>query len=276
MDTEKSNTELESRMLSTAMEAAQEGGEVLMTHLSRVQHYEVEHKDTFDYVTAVDRASENTIVDIIRSRFPEHMILAEEGGSMGTGSHYQWVIDPLDGTTNYIHGVRNFAVSIAVMKGDVPVIGVVHDPVRGETFTARKGGGAFLNGSPISVSRTDKLEDCLLATGFPFRSKEDIEPYLLSFRRFFDQVRDIRRMGAAAIDLAYVAAGRFDGFWELNLARWDIAAGVLLIAEAGGRISGFHRDENYWETGNIIATNGAIHNSIGVVLDAIFAEPVQV
>ncbi|RME01561.1 MAG: inositol monophosphatase [Calditrichaeota bacterium] len=260
----------EKEILDTAIEAAHIGGEVLLTHLSRVQLYEVEKKGDFDFATLVDHASEKAIIEHVRAKFPDHKVLAEEGGEIPGPGMYRWVIDPLDGTTNYIHGVRIFGVSIAVMRGDDPVVGVVHDPVRGETFASAKGHGAYLNGAPIEVSEHAELKECLLATGFPFRSKTLIAPYLESFKRFFMQVRDIRRMGSASIDLAYVAAGRFDGFWELNLSRWDIAAGVLLVQEAGGEVSGFIPGEDIWQTGNIVASNGKIHQKITEELQQIF------
>ena len=260
----------EKQILDVAMEAARIGGEVLLTHLSRVQLYDLEHKGDFDYATLVDHASEKAIIEYVRSKYPDHKILAEEGGEIGGAGMYRWVIDPLDGTTNYIHGVRIFAVSVAVMRGDIPIVGVVHDPIRGETFAGAAGHGAYLNGAPIQVSDHKQMKECLLATGFPFRSKDLLDPYLESFRTFFNQARDIRRMGSAAIDLAYVAAGRFDGFWELNLSRWDIAAGVLLILEAGGEVSGFLPGEDYWQTGNIVASNGKIHPNIVGPLTEIF------
>ena len=262
----------EKAIFNAAIEAAHIGGEVLLTHLSRVQMYEVERKAQFDFATQVDHASEKAIVDFIRSKFPTHKILAEEGGEIDGAGIYKWVIDPLDGTTNYIHGVRMFGVSIAVMRGRQPVVGVVYDPIRGETFAAARDHGAYLNGAPIEVSARTTMADCLLATGFPFRKKELIDPYLESFRRFFMKASDVRRMGSASIDLAYLAAGRFDGFWELNLSRWDIAAGIVLVQEAGGEVSGFLPGEDYWQTGNIVASNGRIHEDFARELEDVFAE----
>ncbi|MFQ5629683.1 MAG: inositol monophosphatase family protein [bacterium] len=263
---------VQEEILKVAIEAAQIGGEVLLTHLSRVKHYELEQKGASVYATLVDHASEQAIIEHIRRRFPEHQILAEEVGEISGDGIYRWIIDPLDGTTNYLHNVRLFAVSIAVARGDDLVVGVVYDPIQGEMYTAQKGRGAFLNNSPISVSRNTELKDCLFATGFPFRCKDRIEPYLQSFRRFFEAARDIRRMGVAAIDLAYVASGRFDAFWELKLSVWDIAAGVLIVKEAGGFISGFRGDENYLESGNIVASNGKVHNFILDELSRIFTD----
>ncbi|MCA9742472.1 MAG: inositol monophosphatase [Deferribacteres bacterium] len=261
---------VQQEILKVAIQAAQLGGEVLLTHLSRVKHYELEEKGASDYATLVDHASEQAIIEHIKRHFPQHQILAEERGEIPGDGIYRWIIDPLDGTTNYLHNVRLFAVSIAVARGDELVAGVVYDPVQREMYTAQKGRGAFLNNSPISVSFADEVKDCLFATGFPFRSKEKIEPYLQAFRRFFESARDMRRMGVAAIDLAYVACGRFDAFWELELGAWDIAAGVLLVREAGGMVTGFHPNENCLETGNIVATNGRIHNFVTSELMTIF------
>ncbi len=259
-------------ILDTAIEAAKIGGEVLLVHLSRVHLYDVEKKAEFDFATEVDHASERAIIEFIRERYPDHRVLAEEGGEIGGTGMYRWVIDPLDGTTNYIHGVRVFAVSIAVMRGDLPVVGVVYDPIRGEMFAAARDHGAYLNNAPIQVSERNQMQYCLLATGFPFRDKSMIRPYLESFQRFFERASDIRRMGSAAIDLAYVAAGRFDGFWELGLNRWDIAAGVVLVEEAGGTVSGFLPGEDFWQTGNIVASNGRIHEEITTVLQEVFSK----
>ncbi|MCA9733569.1 inositol monophosphatase [candidate division KSB1 bacterium] len=259
-------------LLAAAIRAAQIGGENLQTHLSRVKYYEISKKAEFDFVTEVDRTTERAIIDFILEKFPGHQILGEEGGDIGGTEPYQWIIDPLDGTTNYLHDVRAFSVSIAVMLNNEPVVGVIHDPMRPETFTAVKNGGAFYNGSRINVSSREILGHCLLSTGFPFRCKDQIDPYLDSFKRFFSQVRGVRRIGSAALDLAYVAAGRFDGFWELDLHKWDIAAGVLMILEAGGKVTGFRPEENYWETGNIVATNGFIHEYMLHELAASFPE----
>jgi len=263
----------ESRILGVAKEAARAAGDVLLTHMSRVQHYELQHKDQFDFATEVDHAAEKTIIEFVKHHFPGHSILAEEGGDRyGTDSEYQWIIDPLDGTTNYLHGVRAFAVSIAVLSGNSLQAAVVFDPTRDEMYTAERGRGAYLNGGRIHVSHHRELHECLFATGFPFRQKEDIEPYLESFKTFFGSVRDIRRMGAAALDLAYIAAGRFDGFWELGLEKWDIAAGILLIQEAGGTVSGFSGWDNYFENGNIVASNGFVHDKMLSVLGTVFPE----
>jgi myo-inositol-1(or 4)-monophosphatase len=260
------------KLLDVATTAAQIGSEVLLSAAYSRDALHIDAKAEFDFVTEVDRAAEQKIINHILSIFPNHQILAEEQTYTWNDSRtltpevIQWIIDPLDGTTNYIHGVPNFAISIAARKNDEIVVGTVLDPVRGEIFTAMAGGGAFLNGTPIRVSDSTQLHDSLLSTGFPFRAKLRINSYLRMFRDFFNNVRDIRRMGSAALDLAYVAAGRFDGFWEYGLSPWDYAAGCLLVREAGGIFSGFTANENFWETGNILASNGNIHQAMREII----------
>jgi myo-inositol-1(or 4)-monophosphatase len=265
------------KLLEAATTAAQAGGEVLMSLAHRRGQLQVAAKAEFDFVTEADRAAEEKIVSTILAIFPEHRILAEERSSHPGSAEaepedhapqdrMQWIIDPLDGTTNYIHGVPHFAISIAAKKGDEVIVGVVWDPVRRELFSAIAGGGAFLNGEPIRVSDHARLHDSLLATGFPFRAKSLIASYLQMFQSFFSAVRDIRRIGSAALDLAYVAAGRFDGFWEYGLNPWDFAAGCLLVREAGGFCSGFQPEENFWTTGNILASNGKLHQPMREII----------
>lgn len=273
------------KLLDVATTAAQIGGEVLLSFAKRRGRLLIDAKAEFDFVTDADRAAEEKIVHHILAAFPAHQILAEEQVYTSEPRHtaaslkehqaakpgdvVQWIIDPLDGTTNYIHGVPNFAVSIAAKRAGEILAGVVWDPVRRELFTAMSGGGAFLNGVPIHVSQNTQLRDCLLATGFPFRVRSRIDSYLRIFRMFFDSVRDLRRIGAASLDLAYVAAGRFDGFWEYGLSPWDFAAGLLLIREAGGMVSGFDEDEDFWTTGNLIASNGKLHRMMrDIILSA--------
>lgn len=270
------------QLLDVATTAARAGGELLIS-LSRPDFtfgflkqnrgaLQIDAKAEFDFVTEADRAAEEKIVHHILAAFPGHQIFAEEQthapetAQVASPDGVQWIIDPLDGTTNYIHGVPNFSVSIAAKKNDEIVVGVVWDPVRRELFTATAGGGSFLNGKPIRVSENARLHDSLLATGFPFRAKSRLGAYLRMFGAFFSSVRDIRRIGSAALDLAYVAAGRFDGFWEYGLSPWDFAAGSLLVREAGGTISGFEETENFWETGNVIASNGRLHQSMREII----------
>jgi myo-inositol-1(or 4)-monophosphatase len=253
--------------LDAAVAAAQAAGEILLAMAQRRETLRIEAKAEADFVTAADRAAEEKIVSRILAAFPDHQILAEEQAhgapiaepATATAAAVQWIIDPLDGTTNYIHGVPNFAVSIAARQNGEAIAGVVWDPVRRELFTATAGGGAFLNGKSIRVSASARLRDSLIATGFPFRVRHLLPSYLRMFHEFMNAARDIRRLGAASLDLAYVAAGRFDGFWEYCLSPWDFAAGSLLVREAGGIITGFGDDENFWETGNIIASNAKLH-----------------
>jgi myo-inositol-1(or 4)-monophosphatase len=247
-------------LLAVAVEAAKLGGEVLRAHWNEARPRRIEAKSEFDFVTNVDHESEAVIVAHLQKRFPEHKILAEESGARGAASAtVEWIIDPLDGTANYMHGVPNFAASIAARQHGEVLCGVVYDPLREELFAASKGEGAFLNGKRLQVTATASLHDCLIATGFPFRMKELSASYLKMFAAFFAHVRDLRRLGAASLDLAYVAAGRFSGYWEYRLNPWDFAAGVLLVHEAGGLVTGFTAADDYWSTGNILASNSLVH-----------------
>jgi myo-inositol-1(or 4)-monophosphatase len=262
-------------LLDTAIAAAEIGGEVLLDFLPELRALKVEAKAEFDFVTQVDHAAEEAIAARIRDSFPGHQIIGEERGLSGSDESTRWIIDPLDGTTNYIHGVPNFAVSIAVEREKQIVAGVVFDPMSGELFSAMAGNGAFLNGQRLQVSDNTELDQCLLATGFPFRRKDLADDYLASFKNFFGKVRDVRRMGAASIDLAYVAAGRFDGFWEIGLSMWDFAAGFLLVKEAGGKVTGFTPHDDLWKSGNILATNQLIHSQLNELLAPIFDVPAK-
>ncbi len=259
-----------SAFLETAVEAARLGASILKDRMARPDAFEVSHKQTFDFVTQVDLQSEEAIIAYISERHPGHRILAEESGEQSSASVYQWIIDPLDGTKNYIHGFPFFAVSIALGKGDTVIVAAVIDPVRDELFYAEKGKGAFLNDERISVSSTSAFSECLLATGFPFRAKHLVEPYFAAFISLFHVVSDQRRAGAAALDLAYVACGRLDGFWEIGLNLWDIAGGALLITEAGGTVTDIYGNTGQWHTGNIVGSNGSIHDLITAKLKSSF------
>lgn len=257
--------------LSVAIEASEQAGKIIRERIGTITADEITQKSISDYVTEVDVYSEKTIIDFIKKHFPSHQIMAEESSNNYKKAEYLWIIDPLDGTTNFIHGFPVIAVSIALMyKGEI-VLGVVHDPTRQETFYAEKGSGAFLNEKKIKVSKNILPELSLIATGFPFRKKHYIDTYIKIFRELLYSVSDLRRPGAAAIDLAYVASGRVDGFFEFALSPWDIAAGVILIKEAGGAVSDFEGGEEYLKTGNIIAGNPVIHSflvkKIKAVLD---------
>ena len=246
--------------LIVSLEAAQQAGKIIKERIGTITNEEITQKSISDYVTEVDVLAEKTIIDHIKKSFPSHQIMAEESSNDYKKAEYLWIIDPLDGTTNFIHGFPVVAISIALMyKGEL-VLGVVHDPIRQEIFYAEKNGGAFLNGRKIKVSSTKLPELSLIATGFPFRNKQYIDPYIKIFRELLFSVSDLRRPGAAAIDLAYVASGRVDGFFEFSLSPWDIAAGIVLIKEAGGCVSDFKGKEEYLKTGNIIAGNPLIHS----------------
>ncbi|WP_457567595.1 inositol monophosphatase family protein [Desulfurobacterium sp.] len=243
-------------IIDVALKAAEVASSVLLSYRGRLEKEEIALKSKNDYVTRADREAEEKIIETIKAYFPEHSIVAEESGVSGTGD-YAWYIDPLDGTKNFIHGLPMFSVSIGVaFKGEM-IAGVVSIPELKETFSAEKGSGAFCNGEKIEVSRRP-FNEGLIATGFPFKGKEMLEEYLVCFKEVFFSVSGIRRCGSAAIDLAYTAKGIFDGFWELSLNPWDIAAGVLLIKEAGGIVSDFTGGNNFLSTGNII---GASQNS---------------
>ena len=246
-------------MLNIAIRAARAAGDVIIRQIDHVQDLPVIKKSRNDFVTEVDRQAEIVIIETLRRSYPDHAILAEESGRQGD-SPYLWIIDPLDGTTNYLHGFPQYAVSIALQHRGELDQAVIYDPLRQELFTASRGGGAMLNNRRIRVSKQKHLEGALLGTGFPFKEQERLDEYLNGFRALFPMTAGFRRAGAASLDLAYVACGRLDGFWELGLKPWDIAAGALLVKEAGGMISDICGDENYMKTGNIVAATPEIFN----------------
>jgi myo-inositol-1(or 4)-monophosphatase len=245
-------------LLNTAVKAARRAGNVIVRHLDRIDRLQIENKGHQDFVSEVDRAAEAEIIDVVRSAYPDHAILAEESGQH-SGGEFEWVIDPLDGTTNFLHGFPQFAVSIGVRHRQKLDQAVVFDPLRSELFTATRGQGAHLNNRRIRVSNTRRLEDSLLATGFPFREMDNLDQFLAIFRTLLPRTSGIRRAGSAALDLAYVAAGRCDGFWEFGLRPWDMAAGCLLIQEAGGLLADMQGGRDYLETGNIVAATPNIY-----------------
>jgi len=245
--------------LETAELAARAGGEVVESFFRRAG-LEVSAKGTNDFVTAADRASEEAIVELILGRHPNHCVLAEEGGELGSaGSSRRWFVDPLDGTTNFIEGLPVYAVSIACAEAGRLVAAAVLEPRAGNLFKASRGGGAFWNGEPMRVSDRNRLRGAFMATGFPFRARAAIDLYLSVFKAVFLEAKALRRTGAAALDLAYTAAGVYDGFFEFRLAPWDIAAGALLIEEAGGRVSDLDGGEHYLESGNVLAGTAGVH-----------------
>jgi myo-inositol-1(or 4)-monophosphatase len=241
-------------MLNTAVKAARRAGSIINRASQNIDALAVSRKSFNDFVSEVDRASEQAIVQILREAYPDHAILAEEGGASGD-SEFLWIIDPLDGTTNFLHGFPQYAISIALQHKGVLSQAVVYDPCRNELFTASRGSGAFLNDRRIRVTKRDKLQDSLIGTGFPFRDFQHLDTYLAMFRELLTKTSGLRRPGAAALDLAYVAAGRFDGFWEIGLSPWDIAAGCLLITEAGGLVGDFNGEDQYLKSGNVVAGN---------------------
>lgn len=254
--------------LESATEIAREAGALLSHHFERRIGYEL--KGEYDLVTEADRASEQLVVDRLKSYFPSHAVLGEEGGLREASSDYRWYVDPLDGTTNFAHGYPVFNVTLALEHAGEMVCGVIFDPVRREMFTAERGAGAFLNGRRIHVSAVPELGESLLATGFPSRKRhENVNVH------FFHQVsmttHGIRRGGAAAIDLAYVACGRLDGFWEFGLNPWDMAAGLLLVVEAGGRVSDMKGGPAELRGRHIAVTNGRIHEPLLGLFADVFA-----
>jgi len=249
-------------MLTTAVKAARKAGGIITRASFEVDKLNVRAKRQNDFVSEVDHAAEDAIISILRQAYPSHGFLAEESGEKDIKAEYVWVIDPLDGTTNFLHGFPQYCVSIGLLHKGKAQQAVVYDPNRNELFTATRGAGAFLNDHRIRVSKVDKLQDALMSTGFPFRELENVDEYLKGMRRLMHMCSGIRRPGAAALDLAWVAAGRSDGFWEMGLSPWDMCAGALLVREAGGLVGDFAGDEKYMETGRIVATNPKIFSAV--------------
>ncbi|HWP94514.1 MAG TPA: inositol monophosphatase family protein [Gammaproteobacteria bacterium] len=243
-------------LLNIAVRAARRAGNVIVRHLDKLDTLSVRSKERNDFVSEVDRLAEHEIIQTIRRAHPDHAFLAEESGRSGE-SDWVWIIDPLDGTTNFLHGFPVFAVSIAVRHRRRLEHAVIYDPMRQELFTASRGSGAQLDGRRCRVSERRDLAQALIGTGFPFREHQRLDAYLAMFRTLVPKTAGIRRPGAASLDLAYVAAGRLDGFWEMGLKEWDIAAGALLIQEAGGLIGGLDGGTD-WTSGDVIAGNRKI------------------
>jgi len=244
-------------MLNIAVKAARRAGSVINRATRNLDVLTVRTKSANDFVSEVDQEAERAIVDTLKAAYPDHAILAEESGSAGH-SDYVWIIDPLDGTTNYLHGFPQYAVSIALMHRRVLTQAVVYDPARNDLFTASRGRGAFLNEHRIRVSRRSRLAEALIGTGIPFRQFDHIDAYLAILRELTQKTEGVRRPGAASLDLAYVAAGRLDGFWEFGLSPWDIAAGALLIIEAGGLVGDLEGNDRYMDSGHVIAANAKV------------------
>ncbi len=254
-------------MLYIAIEAAKEAGKFLKKNLGKVRQIDLKSGQERNLVTEIDKKSEELIVNIIKKHYPNHDILAEESGSKhGSKSDYKWIIDPLDGTTNFTHGLPIFCVSIGLERKGEIILGAIYDPNFDELFTAEKGRGAFLNGRRLRVSTTKELKSSLLVTGFPYNINENPDHCIEHFVNFLLNAQAIRRMGSAALDLAYVAAGRYDGFWEVNLNPWDMAAGVLLVKEAGGEITNFTGTDINIYGKQIVASNKSIHKEMLEIL----------
>ncbi|MFZ6686518.1 inositol monophosphatase family protein [Undibacterium sp. SXout11W] len=243
-------------MLNTAIKAARRGATIINRASFDLDRVSVTEKHFNDFVTEVDQAAEAAIIEVLKTAYPDHAILAEESGAstnLHDESEYVWIIDPLDGTTNFIHGFPQYCVSIALQHRGIITQAVVYDPTRNEMFTATKGGGAFLNDKRIRVTRCDKIADALIGTGFPSRDLSGLDQYMEMFKVMTAKCQGLRRPGSAALDLAYVANGRLDGFFEKGLAPWDIAAGSLLITEAGGIVGNFVGDSDYLYKGDVLA-----------------------
>lgn len=260
------------QLLSVATKAARSAGALLLYYAKR--GFRIEHKNPINLVTDADHAAEQCVIDHIRAQFPSHRILAEERGADAQPvSPYKWVIDPLDGTTNFAHGFPTYAVSIGVECDAVGILGVVYDPTRDELFTARTGGGAWLNGQPIHVTSTEQLDHALLVTGFSYDIRDTPNNNLNHFCQFALKTQGLRRTGSAALDLCYVAAGRFDGFWEVKLNPWDMAAGVVILREAGGMVTDFSGKTHSIHQPELVASNGRIHTAMLAVLNENLSPP---
>jgi len=244
-------------MLGFAVKAARRAGDIINRAAENIEQLKIKHKTLNDLVSEVDHAAEVAIISSLQKIYPNHAFLAEESGRTGE-SDYEWIIDPLDGTTNFLHGFPVYGVSIALAYKKQLQVAVVYDPCRNDLYTASRGAGAYLNEKRIRVSKRDKLIDCLIGTGFPFKANSDIDSYTDMFKTIALKTAGIRRPGAAALDLANVAAGRLDGFWEIGLSPWDMAAGALLIKEAGGLVGDLEGEDQFLDSGRIVAGNPKI------------------
>jgi myo-inositol-1(or 4)-monophosphatase len=242
-------------ILNVATKAAREAGRIINRASQDVGSLKIQTKDYNDYVSEVDRSAEQAIIDVLKEAYPTHGFLGEESGKTNSDAESIWIIDPLDGTTNFLHNFPAYCVSIALQEKGVLTQAVIYDPVRNDLFTATKGRGAFLNDRRIRVTSRSKLQESLISTGFPFKDYSYLDTYLDIFKDMIKKTSGIRRPGSAALDLAYVAAGYSDGFFEINLSPWDIAAGALLVQEAGGIVGDFEGNESWLKTGNIVAGN---------------------
>ena len=249
-------------MLNIAVRAARRAGSIINRASLSGGALQVRSKRANDFVTQVDGAAEEAVIDIVRKSYPDHGFIAEESGESTPEAEYLWIIDPLDGTTNFIHGFPQYCVSIGIRHRGALTHAVIYDPVRNELFTASKGSGAYLNDRRIRVSKCLKLDDALVGTGFPFKELGRLDLYMKQLRTFMSKSSGVRRAGAAALDLSYVACGRLDAFWELGLAPWDMAAGALLIQEAGGLVADLSGEQDFMSTGDVVAATPKIFPAV--------------
>jgi myo-inositol-1(or 4)-monophosphatase len=248
-------------MLTIAVKAARRAGNIINRASLDIDKLTVKRKNHNDFVSEVDRAAEDAIIEILLEAYPDHGILAEESGVRGE-SEYQWIIDPLDGTTNFLHGIPLFAIAIALERDGELVAGLIYNPASNEMFTAERGKGAFLNDRRIRVAARTELADCVIVTGIPHRGKPGQDLFLREMEAVMSVTAGVRRTGAAALDLAWIAAGRFDGFWERNLRAWDLAAGIVILREAGGFVSDAEGKDRMLETGSVVAGNETIQRKL--------------
>jgi myo-inositol-1(or 4)-monophosphatase len=253
-----------------ACAAAKTAGRLIREHFLEKKPVSVEWKGLHDFVTAVDHEAEAAVLGYLKEHFPDHAVMAEEGSPDEAAVDYRWIVDPLDGTTNFIHGVPVFSVSVALEDREGLVAGAIYDPIRDEIFHAHRGGGARMNGEPIRCSRPSGPHEALIATGFPFRELSRVDRYLKAFKSLILTTAGLRRAGSACLDLAYTACGRYDGFWEIGLSRWDIAAGTLIVREAGGKVTDVVGGDTQLDTGDIVAAGEEFHATLLEVTRAAF------
>lgn len=258
--------------VDVAKEAVLKGGEILIKNYGKLNPEDIDEKAVNDFVTRVDMESEECIKELIWKHFPDHDILGEESGLHEKSENYRWIVDPLDGTRNYMKGFPVFAVSVAVEFNGKIIAGAVYDPLRKELYWAERGKGAYLNNTRIFVSKTTELKDALVGTGFPFRRKEFIDIYLKTFKAVFLKVSGVRRLGSAALDLCYTARGSLDGFWELFLSPWDVAAGTLIIEEAQGKVTDIWGTDLHIKTGHIVGGNPIIQPALQKIIESSIPE----
>jgi myo-inositol-1(or 4)-monophosphatase len=253
-------------MLNTAVKAARRAGAIIVRGSNDIERLTIHRKRQNDFVSEVDHAAEAAIIQILKDAYPTHGFHAEESGKDRAKSEYVWCIDPLDGTTNFLHGLPQYCVSIALLHKGAPEQAVIFDPNRNELFTATKGVGAYLNERRIRVSKQEQFKEALVGTGFPFREMDNLDLYVGQLRRLLQGTAGVRRAGAAALDLAWVACGRMDAFWEMGLSAWDMAAGALLVREAGGLVGDLDGNEGFLDSGRIVASNAKLFSPILQVL----------